>query len=106
LSRIPSLTQASPFCNSVGLGKVNWVNAQFSLENNELEADEFRKLTFNGYCWIMNPRQAPIFWERMSATWGDKLPGISINSTQDLTLEFRKLNQQMPKAMKYYEAAK
>jgi predicted Zn-dependent protease len=96
----PSLTQ-SIFMQSVGLGSELGM-LSFSRKH-ELEADELG-LTFMAIAGY-DPRQAPIFWERMSATGGQAPPEfLSTHPGPDSRIQ--KLNQQMPKAMKYYEAAK
>jgi predicted Zn-dependent protease len=96
----PSLTQAV-LLQSVGLGSELGM-LSFSRKH-ELEADELG-LTFMALAGY-DPRQAPIFWERMSANGGGAPPEfLSTHPGPDSRIQ--KLNQQMPKAMKYYEAAK
>jgi predicted Zn-dependent protease len=96
----PTLTQ-SIFVQSIGLGSELGM-LSFSRKH-ELEADELG-LTFMAIAGY-DPRQAPIFWERMSANGGAAPPEfLSTHPGPDSRIQ--KLNQQMPKAMKYYEAAK
>jgi predicted Zn-dependent protease len=96
----PSLTQAV-LLQSVGLGSELGM-LSFSRKH-ELEADELG-LTFMALAGY-DPRQAPIFWERMSANGGGAPPEfLSTHPGPDSRIQ--KLNKQMPKAMKYYEAAK
>jgi predicted Zn-dependent protease len=96
----PTLTQ-SIFVQSIGLGSELGM-LSFSRKH-ELEADELG-LTFMAIAGY-DPRQAPIFWERMSANAGAAPPEfLSTHPGPDSRIQ--KLNQQMPKAMKYYEAAK
>lgn len=96
----PTLTQ-SIFMQSVGLGSELGM-LSFSRKH-ELEADELGLIfmAIAGY----DPRQAPVFWERMSANGGAAPPEfLSTHPGPDSRIQ--KLNQQMPKAMQYYEAAK
>ncbi len=96
----PTLTQ-SIFMQSVGLGSELGM-LSFSRKH-ELEADELG-LTFMAIAGY-DPRQAPVFWERMSANGGAAPPEfLSTHPGPDSRIQ--KLNQQMPKALKYYEAAK
>lgn len=96
----PSLTQ-SIFMQSVGLGSELGM-LSFSRKH-ELEADELG-LTFMAIAGY-DPRQAPVFWERMSATGGQAPPEfLSTHPGPDSRIQ--KLNQQMPKALKYYEESK
>ncbi|MDG1276116.1 MAG: M48 family metallopeptidase [Algoriphagus sp.] len=96
----PTLTQAI-FLQSIGIGSELGM-LSFS-RRHELEADELGLIfmAVAGY----DPRQAPIFWERMSAVGGGSPPEfLSTHPGPESRIE--KLNQQMPKAMQYYEAAK
>lgn len=96
----PSLTQAI-LLQSVGIGSELGM-LSFSRKH-ELEADELG-LTFMAIAGY-DPRQAPIFWERMSAKGGESPPEfLSTHPGPDSRIQ--KLNQQMPKAMQYYERAK
>jgi predicted Zn-dependent protease len=96
----PTLTQ-SIFMQSVGLGSELGM-LSFSRKH-ELEADELG-LTFMAIAGY-DPRQAPVFWERMSANGGAAPPEfLSTHPGPDSRIQ--KLNQLMPKALKYYEAAK
>lgn len=100
LGQNPSLTQAI-LLQSVGLGSELGM-LSFSRKH-ELEADELG-LTFMALAGY-DPRQAPIFWERMSAKGGESPPEfLSTHPGPDSRIQ--KLNQQMPKAMQYYEKAK
>ncbi|MFT7424504.1 MAG: putative Zn-dependent protease [Algoriphagus sp.] len=96
----PTLTQ-SIFMQSVGLGSELGM-LSFSRKH-ELEADELGLIfmAIAGY----DPRQAPVFWERMSAN-GDAAPPEFLSTHPGPDSRIQKLNQQMPKAMQYYEAAK
>lgn len=49
-----------------------------------------------------NPRQAPLFWERMSKTGGAKPPEILSTHPSDQT-RIANLNKYMPEALKYYK---
>ena len=96
----PTLTQAI-FLQSVGIGSELGM-LSFS-RTHELEADELGLIfmAVAGY----DPRQAPIFWERMSAVGGGSPPEfLSTHPGPESRIE--KLNQQMPKAMQYYEQSK
>jgi predicted Zn-dependent protease len=96
----PSLTQAI-LMQSVGLGSELGM-LSFSRKH-ELEADELGLIfmALAGY----DPRQAPVFWERMSANGGGAPPEfLSTHPGPDSRIQ--KLNQQMPKALKYYQASK
>jgi predicted Zn-dependent protease len=96
----PTLTQAI-FLQSIGIGSELGM-LSFS-RRHELEADELG-LIFMAVAGD-DPRQAPIFWERMSAVGGGSPPEfLSTHPGPESRIE--KLNQQMPKAMQYYEAAK
>jgi predicted Zn-dependent protease len=69
----------------------------------ELEADEMGLIfmAMAGY----DPRQAPIFWERMSAAGGAAPPEfLSTHPGPDRRIE--RLNSNMAKAMEYYTAAR
>ena len=52
-----------------------------------------------------DPRQAPAFWDRMSAAGGEAPPEfLSTHPGPDRRIE--RLNANMAKAMEYYNAAK
>jgi len=93
----PSLTQAI-FLQSIGFGSELGM-LKFSRKH-ELEADELGLIfmAVAGY----DPRQAPVFWERMSSAGGQAPPEfLSTHPGPDSRIQ--KLNQQMPKALKYYQ---
>jgi predicted Zn-dependent protease len=93
----PTLTQAI-FLQSVGLGSE--LGMLSYSRKHELEADELGLIfmAVAGY----DPRQAPVFWERMSSAGGQAPPEfLSTHPGPDSRIQ--KLNQQMPKALKYYE---
>ena len=96
----PSLTQAI-FLQSIGLGSELGM-LSFSRKH-ELEADELG-LTFMAVAGY-DPRQAPVFWERMAAKGGEAPPEF-LSTHPGPESRIQKLNQLMPKAMTYYEAAK
>ncbi len=49
-----------------------------------------------------DPRQAPIFWERMASLGGQKPPEFMSTHPADQT-RVRQLNEWMPEALKYYQ---
>ncbi|MFC3414476.1 M48 family metallopeptidase [Algoriphagus hitonicola] len=86
---------------SVGIGSQLGM-LKFSRKH-ELEADELGLLfmAMAGY----DPREAPVFWERMSAAGGEAPPEfLSTHPGPDRRIE--RLNANMKKAMEYYEQAK
>jgi predicted Zn-dependent protease len=65
----------------------------------ELEADELGLIfmAMAGY----DPREAPVFWERMAAAGGEAPPEfLSTHPGPDRRIE--RLNANMPKALEYY----
>ena len=95
-----TLTQ-QVFLQSVGIGSQLGM-LSFSRKH-ELEADELGLIfmAMAGY----DPREAPIFWERMSSAGGEVPPEfLSTHPGPDRRIE--RLNANMPKALGYYEAGK
>ena len=93
----PTLTQEI-FLQSVGIGS-ELKMLQFSRKH-ELEADRMGLIfmAMAGY----DPREAPIFWERMAAASGQApLEFLSTHPGPDRRAE--RLNARMPEALKYYE---
>jgi predicted Zn-dependent protease len=89
------------FLQSVGVGSQLGM-LKFSRKH-ELEADEMGLIfmAMAGY----DPRQAPVFWERMSAAGGEAPPEfLSTHPGPDRRID--RLNANMPKAMEYYNASK
>lgn len=96
----PTLTQ-SIFLQSVGIG-TELKMLKFSRKH-ELEADRMGLIfmAMAGY----DPREAPLFWERMSATSGQAPPEfLSTHPGPDQRVE--RLTARMPEALVYYEQAK
>ena len=96
----PSLTQEI-FLQSVGIGS-ELKMLQFSRKH-ELEADRMGLIfmAMAGY----DPREAPIFWDRMAASAGQAPPEfLSTHPGPDRRAE--RLNARMPEALKYYEDSK
>lgn len=96
----PTLTQQI-FLQSVGVGSQLGM-LKFSRKH-ELEADEMGLIfmAMAGY----DPRQAPVFWERMAAAGGAAPPEfLSTHPGPDRRID--RLNANMAKAMEYYNAAK
>lgn len=96
----PTLTQQI-FLQSVGVGSQLGM-LKFSRKH-ELEADEMGLIfmAMAGY----DPRQAPIFWERMATAGGEAPPEfLSTHPGPDRRID--RLNANMAKAMEYYNAAK
>lgn len=83
---------------SVGMGSELGM-LSFSRKH-ELEADEMGLIfmAMAGY----DPREAPVFWQRMSAAGGQSPPEfLSTHPGPDRRIE--RLNSQMPKALEYYK---
>jgi predicted Zn-dependent protease len=96
----PTMTEQI-LLQSIGMGSELGM-LSFSRKH-ELEADEMGLIfmAMAGY----DPRQAPVFWERMSKTGGAAPPEfLSTHPGPDRRIE--RLNANMPKAMEYYNAAK
>lgn len=93
----PSLTQ-NVLLQSVGIGSELGM-LSFSRKH-ELEADEMGLIfmAMAGY----DPRQAPIFWERMSAQGGQAPPEF-LSTHPGPANRIAKLNSQMNEALKYYK---
>lgn len=93
----PTVTQQI-LLQSVGMGSELGM-LSFSRKH-ELEADEMGLIfmAMAGY----DPRQAPIFWERMSSAGGAAPPEfLSTHPGPDRRIE--RLNANMPKALEYYK---
>lgn len=93
----PTMTQQI-LLQSIGMGSELGM-LSFSRKH-ELEADEMGLIfmAMAGY----DPRQAPIFWERMAAKGGEAPPEfLSTHPGPDRRIE--KLNANMPKALEYYK---
>jgi predicted Zn-dependent protease len=96
----PTMTQQL-LLQSVGMGSQLGM-LSFSRKH-ELEADQMGLIfmAMAGY----DPREAPIFWERMAAVGGAAPPEfLSTHPGPDRRIE--KLNANMAKAMEYYTGAK
>ena len=96
----PTLTQEI-FLQYVGIGS-ELKMLQFSRKH-ELEADRMGLIfmAMAGY----DPREAPIFWDRMAASAGQAPPEfLSTHPGPDRRAE--RLNARMPEALKYYEGSK
>lgn len=96
----PTLTQ-SIFLQSVGIG-TELKMLKFSRKH-ELEADRMGLIfmAMAGY----DPREAPLFWERMAAGAGQAPPEfLSTHPGPDRRVE--RLKARMPEALVYYEQAK
>jgi predicted Zn-dependent protease len=96
----PTLT-SQIFYQAVGIGSQVGM-LKFS-RTHESEADEIGLIfmAIAGY----DPREAPKFWERMSAGGGGGQPEWLSTHPSDAT-RISGLNKNMPKAMKYYEKNK
>lgn len=95
----PSLTQ-SIFLQSVGIGSELGM-LSFSRKH-ETEADQLG-LTFMAIAGY-DPREAPIFWERMQAQSNGQAPPEFLSTHPDPRNRIKKLNEWMPDALKYYNA--
>lgn len=96
----PTLTQ-QVLLQSIGMGG-ELKMLSFSRKH-ELEADEMGLIfmAMSGY----DPRQAPVFWERMSKAGGaGPLEFLSTHPGPDRRID--RLNSNMAKALEYYEKAK
>lgn len=94
----PSMTQAI-FLQSVGIGGELGM-LSFSRKH-ELEADELG-LTFMAIAGY-DPREAPIFWERMLQQENGQAPPEFLSTHPASQTRIDKLNKHMPKAMTYYK---
>ncbi|WP_375582944.1 M48 family metallopeptidase [Cyclobacterium xiamenense] len=96
----PSLTQTI-FLQAVGFGgQVGML--KFSRDQ-ELEADQLGLIfmAIAGY----DPREAPIFWERMNAQSSGQRPPEFLSTHPGPERRIDQLNEQMGKALEYYEAS-
>jgi len=93
----PSMTQAI-FLQSVGIGGELGM-LSFSRKH-ELEADELG-LTFMALAGY-DPREAPIFWERMLAKENGQAPPEFLSTHPASQTRIDKLNKYMPEALKLY----
>ena len=87
---------------AVGMG-ANLKILQFSRKH-ESEADELG-LTFMAIAGY-DPREAPKFWERMSAGSGGNAPPEFLSTHPSHETRISRLNAALPKALEYYEANK
>ncbi|EAZ82720.1 M48 family metallopeptidase [Algoriphagus machipongonensis] len=95
----PTLTQQI-FLQSVGIGSELGM-LSFSRKH-ESEADRLG-LTFMALAGY-DPREAPIFWERMQAqSEGGARPPEFLSTHPDPNNRIKKLNGWMPEALKYYQ---
>lgn len=94
----PTMTQQL-FLQSVGIGGELGM-LSFSRKH-ELEADELG-LTFMALAGY-DPREAPIFWQRMLANENGQAPPEFLSTHPASQTRIDKLNKHMPDAMKYYE---
>lgn len=94
----PTLTQQI-FLQSVGIGSELGM-LSFSRKH-ESEADQLG-LTFMALAGY-DPREAPIFWERMQAQSGGEAPPEFLSTHPDPSNRIKKLNEWMPEALKYYK---
>ena len=93
----PTMTQQL-LLQSIGMGSELGM-LSFSRKH-ELEADEMGLIfmAMAGY----DPRQAPIFWERMEAKGGEAPPEF-LSTHPGPGRRIEKLNANMPKALEYYK---
>jgi len=94
----PSMTQAL-LLQSVGIGSELGM-LHFSRKH-ELEADHMGLIfmAMAGY----DPKQAPIFWERMLTNENGQAPPEFLSTHPASTTRIIKLNNEMPEAVKYYK---
>jgi len=83
-----------------GVGSKLGVELPYS-RMHESEADELGLyfMAMAGY----NPEEAPIFWERMQAQGGQRMPEI-LSTHPDPGNRINGLKKHMPKALEYYNA--
>lgn len=93
----PTLTQQI-FLQSVGIGSELGM-LSFSRKH-ETEADQLG-LTFMALAGY-DPREAPIFWERMQAQSSGEAPPEFLSTHPDPKNRIKKLKEWMPDALKYY----
>lgn len=101
LGQDPTMGQRLVF-EAVGIGS-NLAILKYSRKH-ESEADELG-LTFMAIAGY-DPREAPKFWERMSAGSGGNEPPEFLSTHPNHSTRIARLNAAMPKAMEYYEASK
>ncbi len=94
----PTMTQAI-FLQSVGIGGELGM-LKFSRKH-ELEADELG-LTFMAIAGY-DPREAPLFWERMLEKEGGAAPPEFLSTHPASQTRINKLNEHMPAALAYYK---
>ena len=101
LGQDPSTSQQMVF-RAVGLG-TDLALLRYS-RTHESEADELGIIfmAIAGY----DPREAPKFWERMSANSGGQAPPEFLSTHPSHETRISRLNAALPKAMEYYEASK
>lgn len=95
----PSLTQ-SLFLQAAGVG--GQLGMLSYSRKHELEADQMglNFMAIAGY----DPRQAPIFWERMNQGGGERPPEF-LSTHPGPNRRIAQLNNQMANAMKYYQSS-
>ena len=98
----PAETQAL-FLGAYGAGTTVGVMLPFS-RRHESEADELGLMfmALAGY----DPREAPKFWERMSALSGGNKPPEMLSTHPSDTRRINDLNKHMPRALAYYNKSK
>jgi len=101
LGQDPTASQRLVF-EAVGIG-ANLKMLQFSRKH-ESEADELG-LTFMAIAGF-DPREAPVFWERMSAGSGGNQPPEFMSTHPSHETRISRLNAALPKALEYYEGNK
>ncbi len=101
LGQDPSVGQRLVF-EAIGLGS-NLKMLQFSRKH-ESEADELG-LTFMAIAGY-DPREAPVFWERMSGGSNGNQPPEFMSTHPSHETRIQRLNAALPKALEYYEANK
>lgn len=100
LGQDPTTSQQIVF-RAVGLG-TDLALLKYS-RTHESEADELGIIfmAIAGY----DPREAPKFWERMSANSGGQAPPEFLSTHPSHETRISRLNAALPKAMEYYEAS-
>ncbi len=99
LGQDPTMSQRLIF-QAVGMGS-DLALLKYS-RTHESEADELG-LTFMAIAGF-DPREAPKFWERMSAGSGGNQPPEFMSTHPSHETRISRLNAALPKAMEYYEA--
>ncbi len=102
LANKPAQTQ-SLFMNAYGIGSQVGFSLPFS-RNDEYEADKFglRFAAMAGY----DPREAIPLWQRMEKAGSGNKPPEFLSTHPAEANRITKLKEQMPEALKYYNAAK